>query len=337
MAKEEFSAYSHAIYPSKTTKIDLNSPMSPGNNDSPHTVINKRSFHLSRALTGATRVTGIFGHPVGHSRSPAMQNAAFEAMGLDWIYVPFCVNPDNLDSAVQGIRALDLVGINVTMPHKQRVMEYLDWISDDARRIGSVNTIHNDNGILKGYSTDGPGFIRALSAVWASPKGANVVVIGAGGSARATVYALASEGANVTVINRTVDRAVDLSVLVNEALGVENVSALALDSIEARVAVSGADLLVNCTSVGMHPNVDAQPVPSEWLHANLFVYDQIYNPVETSLLKSAREAGAGTSNGMGMLVFQGAISFEIWTGQTPPCEIMEKAAQSDKNVLHSVS
>ena len=285
----------------------------------------KTGSELDRIVTGATRVTGVFGYPVHHTLSPAMHNAAFRELGLDYTYVPFNVCPDDLTMAVQGIRALGIVGVNVTIPHKERVIGLLDWVSDDARRIGSVNTIHNCAGVLKGYSTDGPGLVRALEAAGKSPQGSKAVVLGAGGSARATVHALVTHGADVTVANRTHSRAVELSESLKPASGIA-VKAVALDSGAARESVLAADLLVNCTPVGMYPNADAQPIPSEWLHAGLFVYDQIYNPMETNLLKAARAAGAGGSGGIGMLVFQGAVSFEIWTEQSPPVEIMKEAA-----------
>lgn len=274
-------------------------------------------------MTGATQVTGVFGHPVHHSQSPAMHNAAFQEMGLDFVYVPFSVRPEDLESAVRGIRSLGIVGVNLTIPHKERVIEFLDWVSDDALGIRSVNTIDNRDGILKGYSTDGPGFLRALEASGKSPSGSKAVVLGAGGSARATVRALVEAGAEVTVANRTESRAVDLA----ERMRSVNapVTPVALSGADAERAVRDADLLVNCTSVGMHPEVDAQPIPSEWLHAGLFVYDQIYNPLETRLLKAAKSAGARTANGVKMLVYQGAISFEIWTGQPPPIGVMEEA------------
>jgi shikimate dehydrogenase len=253
-----------------------------------------------------------------------MHDAAFRELGLDYVYVPFNVHPENLKAAVEGIRALGMVGVNITIPHKERVIEFLDWVDDDAMRIHSVNTIHNSGGMLKGYSTDGPGFIRALEAAGKSPRGSKAVVLGAGGSARATVWALVEHGAEVAVLNRTYSRAVELVAALNKAVGAEAVRAVAMDGEDAQQAVLGADLLINCTPVGMYPHTDAQPIPSEWLHAGLFVYDQIYNPLETALQKAARAAGACGVNGVGMLVFQGAISFEIWTGRIPPVEIMEQ-------------
>jgi len=248
-----------------------------------------------------------------------MHNAAFAQMGLDLVYIPFDVHPDNLAAAVEGIRALNMVGVNVTIPHKERVIPFLDRVSDDAKQIQSVNTIHCLEGALHGYSTDGEGFIRALRAAGKEPAGSRAVILGAGGSARATAHALVTNGAKVTVINRTFSRAVELAGIV------PGVSPAALDGDDARVAVSEADLLVNCTSVGMHPNADQQPIPTEWLHKGLFVFDQIYNPLETRLLQAARSIGCRTSNGVKMLVFQGAVSFEIWTGESPPVELMERA------------
>ena len=250
-----------------------------------------------------------------------MHNAAFRKLLLDFIYVPFDVRPENLEAAVNGIRALGMVGVNVTIPHKERIIGFIDWVSEDARRIGSVNTVHNVEGILKGYSTDGPGFIRALEAAGKSPNGSRAVVLGAGGTARATIYALVTGGATVTVANRTYSRAVELSESLNAVIGCEKTVPVELEN--AREAILDADLLVNCTSVGMYPHVDTQPIPSEWLHPKLFVYDQIYNPLETRLLAAAKSIGARAANGAGMLVYQGAISFEIWTGQSPSIDVME--------------
>jgi shikimate dehydrogenase len=258
-----------------------------------------------------------------------MHNAAFRALGLDIVYVPFEVHPDNLEKAVSGIRALGFLGVNLTIPHKERVAQFLDWIDEEARLIGSVNTIHNVEGVLRGYSTDGQGFIKALENAGKRPEGSNAVVLGAGGAARATAYALVTRGVTVTIANRTFSRAVELAGLLSYISG-KDVKAVSLDSEETQKAIQSADLLVNCTSVGMYPNVDEQPIPSEWLHPGLFVYDQIYNPLETRLIKAAKKIGAQAVNGVGMLVYQGAIAFEIWTGQSPPIDVMEKAVVSSE-------
>lgn len=276
-------------------------------------------------VTGATRIVAVFGHPVHHSMSPVMQNAALRELALDFVYVPCNVHPDNLESAIQGIRALDLAGANITIPHKERVIGFLDWVSEEARLIGSVNTILNDGGVLKGFSTDGEGFLRSLKVAGGSASGSRSVILGAGGSARAIAYALATHGSRVSIVNRTTSRAVDLAKTLNKAFEEELLTPISLESEDAREAVMNADLLVNCTSVGMYPGIDEQPIPTSWLHNDLFVYDQIYNPLETSLIRSARALGLRAVNGVGMLVFQGASSFKIWTGKNPPTDVMEKA------------
>lgn len=285
---------------------------------------------MTTPLTGRTKVVAVFGYPVYHSLSPGMHNAAFRTLGLDYVYVPFNVGPDDLEKAFDAIRALGIVGANLTIPHKERAVELLDSVSPEALQIGSVNTVRNVDGVLKGYSTDGEGFMRSLEAEGRSAEGSRAVVLGAGGSARAVAHALAVHGAQVSVVNRTASRAEDLAEqLSGVLLGARgSVRAIALDSPEARDAVVEADLLVNCTSVGMHPNTQEQPIPSEWLHDRLFVYDLIYNPLKTRLLEAAEAAGARGANGVGMLVYQGAISFEIWTGRKPPTDVMEQAVLS---------
>jgi len=264
-----------------------------------------------------------------------MHNAAFRHLGLDFIYVPFNVQSDDLGVAVSAIRAFSMVGVNLTIPHKEQVVSLLDWVDDDALKIGSVNTIVNDEGMLRGYSTDGYGFIEDLISSGKSPESAKVVVLGAGGSARAIIFTLARRGAaEIAVVNRTYSRALELTIALNGVLGEEKIKPVALDSDEAKQSISAADLLVNCTSVGMYPDTDAQPIPSDWLHDGLFVYDQIYNPAETDLLREAKKTGARTANGIGMLVHQGARSFELWTGQKPPVEIMKNAVLKGFNVTN---
>ncbi|MDI6827951.1 MAG: shikimate dehydrogenase [Armatimonadota bacterium] len=280
---------------------------------------------MKRLLSGETKVVGVFGFPVRHSLSPAMHNAAFQDLGLDFVYVPFNVHPDNLEAAVQGVRALQLVGVNVTIPHKESVIRFLDWVSPEAQQISSVNTIHNSEGLLKGYSTDGQGFMESLGPMAAEIRGKKCVVLGAGGSARAIVHALAIRGSEVTVANRTLSRAVEIVETLSKLLGNRSIRAVQIESKEAREAVAEANLLVNCTSVGMFPHIDEQPIPSEWMHKDLLVYDLIYNPIETKLLQAARETGCKVMNGVLMLVHQGAISFRIWTGIEPPIKVMEEA------------
>lgn len=280
-----------------------------------------------KPLTGRTKVVAVFGYPVHHSLSPRMHNVAFSELAIDYVYVPFNVCPDDLENALASVRALGIVGVNLTIPHKERAIELLDWVSPEVLQIGSVNTVHNVDDILKGYTTDGEGFMRALAMEGKSAVGSRAVVLGAGGSARAVAHALVLHGAHVSVLNRTASRASDLAESINGVLaeGRDPVRAVPLDTPEAREAVGEADLLVNCTSVGMHPNTDEQPIPSDWLHDRLFVYDLIYNPLKTRLLEAAEAVGARGANGVGMLVYQGAISFEIWTGRKPPADVMKQA------------
>jgi len=284
------------------------------------------------AITGRTRVVGVLGWPVEHSLSPPMHNAAFAALGLDWVYVAFAVEPQRVGAAMAGVRALGLVGVNVTIPHKQAVVEYLDELDQTARDLSAANTIHNRDGVLVGYNTDGPGLLRALAEAGAEVGGKRVAVIGAGGAARAVVFALVRAGAaDVAVVNRTLARAEELAAFVSErvtgdAEGACPLAPVALETSAAREAVEQAELVIDCTSVGMYPHTDVPPVvPPQWLHEGQVVCDLTYNPRDTVLLQAARSQGAKTVDGTGMLVHQGALAFEIWTGQPAPVEVMRAA------------
>lgn len=275
-------------------------------------------------VLGSTKVLGVFGHPISHSLSPIIHNAAIEALNVDYIYVPFHVLPGRLSDAVQGIRSLQIVGVNVTIPHKERVIEYLDEVDEVARAIGSVNTIVNEDDRLKGFSTDGPGFLRSVEAEWGKVDGCRVLILGAGGSARAVAFALAEIGCEIVIANRTYSRAQELAESL-ESTG-KNVIAIPLEREAVAEAISSADLLVNTTSVGMHPDSDAIPIPPDLIHSGLLVYDLIYNPPRTRLIQEAVARGAKAINGLKMLVYQGALSFEMWTGIKPPVDVMEHAA-----------
>lgn len=269
-------------------------------------------------VTGRTKVVGVWGHPVGHSRSPAMQNAALEALGLDWVYVPFQVAPHDVAAAVAGLRALGLAGVNVTVPLKESVGPLLDVLDEDASRIGSVNTIHNRDGRLYGHSTDGAGFLRSLEAAGQPTRNRRVLLLGAGGSARAIAYALASRGCHCRIANRTGGRAAALALAVNARyLGAASVVGWGEEA-------GGFDLLVNTTTLGMPPDEDAVPaLPPNAFADRPFVYDLIYVPTRTRLLAAAAAAGCGTMNGVEMLVWQGALALAIWTGR--PLEEMPVA------------
>lgn len=279
----------------------------------------------SQIITGKTKLVGVWGHPVGHSRSPVMHNAALAALGLDWAYVPFDVRPDDVGTALAGARALGLVGVNVTVPLKEIVPPFLDTISEDARRIGSVNTIHHRDGLLHGDSTDGPGFLRALAdltgPVAASSRRA--LLLGAGGSARAVAFALAGQGWTVAITNRTRARAQELA----DRLTVFYPCAATVS--EWGEDAGEFDLIVNTTSLGMHPHEDTMPaLPPGALAPGRWVLDLVYAPPETRLLREARRSGCRTANGLGMLVYQGALSLSLWTGLSPeliPVNLMAEA------------
>lgn len=277
-------------------------------------------------ITGSTNIAGLIGHPVEHSFSPPMHNAAFNALNMDWTYVAFDVEPSNLKSAIDGARSLNIKGLNVTIPHKIEVMKYLDEIDEVARLIGAVNTIDFRN--MKGYNTDGIGAVKAIEEV-TSIKNKNVVVAGAGGASRAISFYIAKYGAeSITILNRNVDKASNLAKDINL---IDDVRADSISQINDYVRE--ADILIDTTPVGMHPNVDADAiVGADDMHEDLVVFDAVYNPNETSLIKQAIKANAKPVYGIKMLLYQGAESFKIWTGQNPPVDVMEDALRKTLNL-----
>lgn len=277
-------------------------------------------------INGKTKVCGLFGFPVEHSFSPAMHNAAYETLGLNWVYVPYGVHPDRLKQAVEGIRSLELAGVNVTVPHKQNILPLLDEIDPAARIIGAVNTVVNVRGKLHGYNTDGPGFIRSLeTGANFSPRDKSALLIGAGGAARAVAVALALAGVNTLYItNRTAERAADLARDVSQACQV-GVQVLPWGRELPEERVAAVDLVVQTTSIGMSPRVDQSPeFPFAALNPGQLVCDLVYNPEKTLFLQQAAAQGANTLNGLGMLLYQGVLAFELWTGRPAPVEIMKE-------------
>ncbi|WP_296790627.1 shikimate dehydrogenase [uncultured Methanobrevibacter sp.] len=272
-------------------------------------------------IKGSTNIVGLIGHPVEHSFSPPMHNAAFKALDMDYAYVAFDVDPSDLKSAIEGAQSLNIKGFNVTIPHKIEVMQYLDELDEVAELIGAVNTIDFKN--LKGYNTDGIGAIKAIEAV--SPvKDKNVIVAGAGGASRAISFYLAKYGASsITVLNRNEDKAQSLAGDILASDLIDDVKADSISKISS--CLKDADILVNTTPLGMHPNVDGSVASSDDMHENLVVFDAVYNPHETLLLKEAAKAGAKPVYGIKMLLYQGAESFKIWTGSEPPIDVMENA------------
>ena len=274
-------------------------------------------------VSGKTKICALIGDPVEHTMSPPMHNAAYEKLRLDYIYIPFQVKPDDLSAAVHGLKALNVRGFNVTIPHKVAVIPLLDGLDPIAEKIGAVNTVVNDGGKLIGYNTDATGFLQALLERGVEPAGKNIVILGAGGASRAISYILADRGARLTILNRRLelDWAIDLARRIREELGRE-VEALELTLGNLSGALSGTDALINATSVGMSPDNESSPVPAGLLKSGLVVFDIVYNPVRTKLLEEAEEVGARTVGGVDMLVWQGALAFEKWTGRQAPLDLM---------------
>lgn len=281
----------------------------------------------AEAFDGTTRVLGVIGWPVRHSLSPPMQNAALAAMGRNWVYVPFAVAPEYVGECVAAIRALDLVGLNVTIPHKAAVLPYLDDLGEEARVLGVVNTIVNRDGRLTGHSTDGEGFLRSLQEIGEGVAERDVCLIGAGGSARAVALAVCLAGArSLVVVNRTVAKAEALVEHIRPLAPKTGMQALGLSAPEAEAAVREATVVIDSTAVGMYPHHETAPVvPESWLHAGQVVCDLTYNPRDTVLLQAARRQNAGTLDGTGMLLHQGALALELWTGEPAPVEVMRAA------------
>jgi shikimate dehydrogenase len=276
-------------------------------------------------IDGLTEIYGVIGHPIAHTASPAMHDAAFAALGLNARYVAFDVAPEAVGDAVRGMRALGVRGLNVTVPHKQAVMPFLDEIADDAAIIDAVNVIHNTDGRLVGHNTDAVGLLRSLEEAGMGMKGADVALLGAGGAARAVVRAARlARARSVTIINRTLSKAEALAAAFSS--DAMPVSAPGPGNPAFDSGVKNAKIIVNATSLGMMES-DAAPLNFELLDTGHCVIDIIYNPWETALLRAARESGARTLNGFGMLVHQAAESFHIWTGRPAPIEAMRRAGE----------
>ncbi len=279
-----------------------------------------------KMISSETKVLGLIGDPVEHSISPPMHNACFVEEELDYVYVAFKVERGGLPDAIGGIKSMGIEGVNVTIPHKSAVMKYLDEVRENARRIGAVNTVKREGEKLTGYNTDGIGVLESLKNRIGKVGNKSVLLLGAGGAARAIAFTLAEAGADMFISNRTASKAENLSSDVKEKTGVD-LRTIPQERRDLAKIIEDVDVLINSTSVGMHPNEDETPVEASLMHEGLTVMDIVYNPLRTRLLKEAESAGAKTIDGLGMLVYQGAASFEIWTGITPPIETMKRAAR----------
>ncbi|MBZ9570638.1 shikimate dehydrogenase [Methanobrevibacter sp. TMH8] len=294
-------------------------------------------------IDGTTKVIGVIGNPIGHTLSPIMFNAAFKAMNMNYIYVPFKVEKNDLKNAIRGAKALGIKGLNVTIPHKQKVINQLDKFDIMANLIGAVNTIDFKDGVSKGYNTDCVGAVKAIKEI-CEIKNKNVVIVGAGGSARAIAFQIAIEEANnITMINRSSKKAKSLIYDIKTLLSADYTDHSKLDDITIDFShidlnfnygeladlpkyLKDADILIDTTPVGMYPNVNDIPIASkEMMHSDLVVNDIVYNPLLTSLLKEAKKADAKIVSGIKMLLYQGAENFKIWTGKEAPIDVMEES------------
>lgn len=275
-------------------------------------------------ISNDTRIFGLLGNPLGHSFSAFMHNRSYEKQGLNYIYINMETEEKNISEIINGIKHLKFDGFNVTIPYKIDIIKYLDEIDPLAEKIGSVNTVKIENGKFKGYNTDGEGFVISLADECNFDcRGKKVLILGSGGAARAVAMTIADKNPEkIYLTNRTYKRALDLAEEINSKFG-ECCSAS--DSEKIGDVMASCDLIINTTSVGMHPNIDKCPINPEFLHSKLTVCDIIYNPEKTSLLREAEKLGCPTMNGIGMLVNQGAKAFEIWTGKKAPIEVMRES------------
>lgn len=265
------------------------------------------------------KLFGVIGDPIAHSMSPAMHNDLFGLYGIDAVYLPFHVSKGNLADAVKGLKALGVSGFNVTIPHKTEIMAHLDKVDPLARAIGAVNTVKNENGLLVGYNTDGPGFVKGLEYMAADLGSRSALIIGAGGASRAIYFSMAQAGVErIDLYNRTLEKAEELA-----ASCPFKVNTNVLGREEAEKSLAEYQLIIQTTSIGMVPDTKSLPLSPENIAQNTIVSDIIYNPLQTEFLKEASKRGAEIQNGVGMFVFQGALAFEKWTGIFPDVDRME--------------
>lgn len=281
-------------------------------------------------INGHTQLVGLMAWPIGHTLSPAMQNAAFEVLGLNWRYVPLPVRTELVEQAVRGLEGLGFRGCNVTVPHKQTVIPYLDAVEPDAETFGAVNAIviersEDGKGTVRGDNTDYKGFVGSLRSGGFEPEEKKIVVVGGGGGARAVVFGLLQAGAEDILVFDIVPEQAQALIA---SLGDPRLRTLPQTTETLVESARAADLLVNATPVGMSPKVDGSVWPDGVsVPSHLAVFDLVYNPQETKLLKQASQAGAHPIGGLDMLVRQGALSFEMWTGVEPPIDVMRAACK----------
>jgi shikimate dehydrogenase len=277
-------------------------------------------------ISGKTDVFAVIGDPIDHTLSPAMHNAAFEHLRLDYVFLAFRVTPDEIEKALQGVRALGIRGLNVTMPHKHAVTEFIDEADAAVKFLRSANTILNQRGRLRGFNTDGVGAVKALKNSGLDPTGKKALLLGAGGAAKAIAFTLTKEVDEICILNRDGMKARELANIL-EPFG-KRVVGDELSPKRIQQELHDSDVLINATSVGMTPNAFESLVKPSWLKTSLYVMDIVYNPNETKLIQEAKAVGAKVITGVEMLLHQGAASFEIWTQCKAPIDVMRNALLS---------
>lgn len=282
----------------------------------------KGDFTMAYEITGATGLTCLLGHPVAHSISPQMHNEAFRLLGLDYRYFAFDVTPETLETAFAGLKTLNVLGFNLTMPLKTAILPYLDELTPTARLSGSVNTVYRKGDRYIGHMTDGIGYMRSVTDAGFSIIGKKMTLLGAGGAATAILVQAALDGVSEIFVCKRKNASWDKTLELIEQLNKETSCKVSLHDIENSVdladCISRSDILTNATNVGMAPNIDACPISPDMLFPELIVSDIIYNPRETKLIQYAKEVGCPTFNGLYMLLYQGAAAFECWTGKEMP-------------------
>ncbi len=285
-------------------------------------------------INNNTKIVGVIGHPIKHTLSPVMHNYAFSKLNLDYVYLPFDISSTGLEDSLKGMVSLGIKGFNVTIPHKERIMEYMDELSDSAKIVGAVNTVVNDNGKLIGYNTDVNGILKTLEEFKENINGKTVSVLGAGGAARSVIYTLINHFnvKKINIINRTIEKAESLKDYFTSKMLFEKIKTYELIPPDVTEILAKSKLIINTSSIGMSPEEDDSPTTiRESFNKKQIVFDVVYNPRKTKFLELASEQGALTINGLNMFVEQGAKSFELWTNEPMPTdqisELLNKKSQ----------
>ncbi len=279
-------------------------------------------------INAKTKVCAVFGHPVGHSLSPELHNAAFAACQLPYVYVAHDVAPGKVAAALEGVRVMGYRGLSITIPHKVEAMHAVDWVDDTAKGIGCINTVVNDQGRLLGYNSDGRGALGALRAAGADPTDRRVLMLGSGGAARAIAITFAREAtpAQLVILGIKMDELQQLVADIRQQSSID-VAGAELSATTLQQEMAAADVVLHCSPVGMHPNEDASLIPAELFRKDQVVFDVVYNPRRTKLLRNAAAAGCRTVEGIEMFLGQAIVQFELWTGHAAPVEVMREVLE----------